>query len=85
MIMRAIERGVSEDRTAKARNVNVGAIRTKVNLMNGICPEAANLLKEKQCPVQTFSELRKMNAIQQVEAVELMIATNSFPRPYARA
>lgn len=45
MILRAVERGVSEARIAAALNVNVALIRQKRTLLNGICPEAAELLR----------------------------------------
>ena len=44
MILRAVERGVSEARIAAALNVNIALIRQKRTLLNGICPEAAELL-----------------------------------------
>ena len=47
MILRAVERGVSEARIAAALNVNIALIRQKRTLLNGICPEAAELLKAR--------------------------------------
>jgi hypothetical protein len=41
MILKAIERGVSEDRLASVLNVNPDHIRRKRRLLVGICPEAA--------------------------------------------
>jgi RepB plasmid partitioning protein len=46
MILKAIERGVSEERIAKALNVDVPTIRRKRQLLDGICPEVADLLKK---------------------------------------
>lgn len=37
------------------------------------------------CPLNTFHALRKMKAMRQVEAVELMIAMNNYTVPYAEA
>ena len=85
MILRAVERGVSEERIAKALDVNVENIRMKRKLLDGICPEVAELLKDKHCPLNTFHALRKMKAMRQVEAVELMIAMNNYTVPYAEA
>ncbi len=48
MILEAIRRGASEDRIAKALNVDVASIRRKRELLDGICPEAVALLKEKR-------------------------------------
>ena len=85
MILRAVERGVSEERIAKALDVNVENIRMKRKLLDGICPEVAELLKDKHCPLNTFHALRKMKVMRQVEAVELMIAMNNYTVLYAEA
>ena len=39
MILKAIERGVSEERIAKALNVDVGSINRKRRLLDEICPD----------------------------------------------
>ncbi len=85
MILRAVERGVSEARIAAALNVDVALIRRKRNLLNGICPEAAELLKARHCPIYSFLSLRKMKPLRQIQAAELMIAANNFTVPYAEA
>lgn len=85
MILKAIERGVPEDRIAKALDVNIQSIRAKRQLLDGICREAAELLKDKHCPINTFRSLKKMNPMRQVEVAELMIAMNNFSVPYSRA
>jgi hypothetical protein len=48
MIRRAIERGLSAERLAKALSVDVSHIIKKMTLLDGICPEAADLLKDRQ-------------------------------------
>lgn len=85
MILKAIERGVPEDRIAKALDVNIPSIRAKRQLLNGICPEAVELLKDKHCPINTFGALKKMNPMRQVEVAELMIALNNFSVSYSKA
>lgn len=85
MILKAIERGASEEKIARVLNVNVAHIRHKRRLLKGICPEAVELLKDKFVPVNTFSELRKMVAVRQVEAAQLMIAMNKFSINYAKS
>ena len=47
MIVRAIERGVSEDKLANALNLDVKAINRRRTLLVGICPEVIELLKDK--------------------------------------
>ena len=85
MIVRAIERGVSEERLAQALAVNVVSIQRRARLMDGICPEAVDLLKEAPCPLTIFDTLRKMGPLRQVEAAELMIGHNNFSQPFAMA
>ena len=78
MIVKAIERGVSEERIAQVLNLNVSSIRRKRSLLDGICPEATNLLRDRQCPYETFRCLKKMKPLRQIEAVELMVGMNNF-------
>jgi len=85
MILRAVEKGVSEERIAKTLNVNIAKIREKRNLLRGINPEAIELLKDKRISPDAFRVFRKMKAIRQIEVVELMIATNNYTVPYAKA
>jgi hypothetical protein len=85
MILKAIERGVSEERIAKALNVDVPTIRRKRQLLDGICPEVADLLKDKHIAIHTFSELKKMVPLRQIEAVELMVAMNKYTVSYAKS
>lgn len=85
MILRAIERGVAEEAIARTLNVNIAQIRVKKGLLNGICPEAIELLKDHSVPTGTFGELRKMLAVRQVEAAQLMVAMNKFSVSYARS
>lgn len=60
MILNAVKKGVSEERLARALNVDIASIRKKRNLLVGICPEAAELLKDRHVPIHVFTELRFM-------------------------
>jgi ParB-like chromosome segregation protein Spo0J len=85
MIRKAVERGVREERIAKALNVDVSYIRAKRRLLDGICSEVADLLKDKEIAVKTFAEFKKMLPLRQIEAAELMIAVNKYTISYARS
>lgn len=85
MILKAIESGVPEERIARALDVNVASIRNKRHLLKGICPEAANLLKDKHCPINTFRTLEKMRPMRQVEVVEMMTDMNNYSVSYSKA
>jgi ParB-like chromosome segregation protein Spo0J len=47
MIRRAVERGVSPERLAKALSVDVTQILKKIASLDGICAEAEELLKDR--------------------------------------
>jgi ParB-like chromosome segregation protein Spo0J len=85
MIMRALERGVPEKKIADALNVDVARIRRQRTLLDGICPEAVEMLKDRQLSPIVFANLKKMAAARQVEVVELMISCGNFSSTYASA
>ena len=85
MIIKAIERGVSEERLAKALNVDVVSIKRTRRLLNGICGEVANILKDKHIAIQALAELRKLAPLRQIEATELMVAMNKYTFGYAKS
>ncbi|MBB4808829.1 glutaredoxin-related protein [Acinetobacter johnsonii] len=85
MIRRAIDQGVNEERLATALNIDIRAIRTKMNLLNGICPEVIELLKNREISPNIFPLLRKMKPLRQIECAELMLSLNNITVPYAKA
>lgn len=85
MIMTAVEKGVPEERLARALNVNIASIRSRRRLLEGICPEATELLRDKHVPLNSFHELRKLKPMRQIEAAELMVAMNRYTISYARS
>jgi hypothetical protein len=84
MIMKALQSGVPEERIATTLNVDVGAIRLKRDLLNGICPEAVTLLKDRRITVAAIRELRRVSPMRQIEMAELMVAANNFSTGYAK-
>jgi len=85
MILKAIERGVPQERIAKALDISISTIRQKRSLLEGICAEAVELLKDKHCPTNTFQSLKKMKPMRQVEVAELMIAMDNYSVSYSKA
>ena len=85
MILKLVERGIPGERIAETLNVNVRHIRAMTSLLHGICPEAAELLKDKRCPIVTIQTLKKMKPPRQVEAIELMTAMGNYTIVYAKA
>jgi prepilin-type processing-associated H-X9-DG protein len=84
MIMKAIESGVSEERIARALDVDVAQIRQKRDLLNGICAEAVELLKNKRASRETLRELRRVKPMRQIEMAELMSKSYNFTNSYAK-
>jgi hypothetical protein len=85
MILKAIERGVPQERIAKALDINVSTIRQKRSLLEGICAEVVELLKDKHCPTNTFQSLKRMKPLRQIEVAELMIAMDNYSVSYSKA
>ena len=85
MIRKAIERGVSEEKIALALDLNPRSIVRKARLLDGICEEAVGILKDKHCATAVFETLRKMKAVRQIEAAELMMNANNYTPAYISA
>ncbi len=85
MIVRALDRGVSEEKIARALNVDARSIRRRRSLLDGVCPEVVELLKDRSVNPVTFDVLRKMKPVRQIEVAELLLAANNFTSSYAKA
>ncbi len=85
MIRRAVDRGVSKERLAKALCLDLSSVKKRLNLLNGICPEAAELLKDRHFSLPVASIFKQMKPTRQVECAELMISANTLTVPYARS
>jgi len=84
MILRALEHN-TEARIAEALNVDVATISEKCRLLNGVCREAIEMLKEKRVNPRAFAVLRKMKPVRQVEAAQLIVASNMYSGRFAAA
>ena len=85
MLRRAVERGVTAERLANDLSVDISHIQKKLNLLEGICAEAAGLLKDQRFSPNIGAVLRKMKPTRQIECVELMVAANNVSVTYANA
>lgn len=85
MILQAVKRGVSEEKIAKALDVNLAAIVRKRTLLDGVCDEAAELLKDKMVAGSVFNILKRMVPVRQIEVVTLMNDANNYSGSYAKA
>lgn len=85
MIVKALQSGVSEEKLASALNLDILTIRNKKNLLDGICPEAVDLLKDKVISEHVFRALKKMQAPRQINVAMLMNDQNKFTANYVKA
>jgi hypothetical protein len=84
MILRALAH-VSEERIASALNVTVATIRDKRDLLKGICPEAAEILRNERVSGGAFCALRKMKPIRQIDVARLMLNAKKSSGRFVRA
>lgn len=85
MITRAIERGVSSSDIAQALNLQTESVRRRIRLLEGISPEAAEMLKDTPCSMSVIDILRQLSPVRQIEAADLMIGQSNFAISFARA
>ncbi len=84
MIIKAIESGVSEERLAAALSIDIAAIRKKRDLLDGVCPEAVEILKERSARPGAIREIKRVKPMRQIEMAELMVASRNFSTAYAK-
>lgn len=85
MMLKALSHGVSEERLAQVLNVSLSAIRQRRNLLDGICEEAIEILRNSDLSAAAFAALKKMKPIRQIEAAEHMHATGTYSVRFAQA
>lgn len=85
MIARALDRGVPAAMIASALGLDEKVVIRRRNLLDGIAPEAVEILKDRTVNQQVFDILRKLKPHKQFAAAELMASMNNFTASYARA
>jgi len=85
MILKALDAGVSEERVAKALNLTTLTVRKSRHLLEGICPETVELLRDRQVARETLALLKKVKPLRQIEMAEIMVAAGNYSATYARA
>lgn len=85
MISKAVKNGVKPERIAAALNLELKQVLASINLLDGIHPEAVDLLKDKPICPKAISVLRRVIPVRQIEMAELMVSVNNFSRGYADA
>lgn len=85
MIRRAIDRGIPAAKLAKGLSINLTLLNKKSNLLEGICSEVVEILKDRNFSTAVAPLLRRMKPTRQVECAELMVAANNVTESYAKA
>ena len=85
MIMKALEGGVTEEQIAKALDLDVHKIVLGKNLLEGLHPEAIQILKDKPITEKALRILKQVKALRQIEMAQLMVSGNNYTFAYARA
>jgi ParB-like chromosome segregation protein Spo0J len=83
MILKALAH-VSEERIASALNVTVATIRERRDLLKGICPETAEMLRNERVSAGALCALRRMKPVRQIDVARLMMSAKKFSGRFAR-
>lgn len=85
MIMKALDHGVTEEQIAQALDLDVKKIIRGKNLIEGIHPEAIQILKDKPITERPLQILKQVKALRQIEMAQLMVSACNYTFAYARA
>jgi len=85
MIVKATQQGVPIERLAQVLGIDPSIILRRKNLLDGVCKEAQELLKDKMVAIETFSILRRMKPMRQIEVATLMNDSATYYASYANA
>jgi len=85
MIVKALDAGVSQEKLANALNIDIRTLRDKKMMLDGICQEAVDLLKDKIISEKVFRVLKKMKPSRQIKVAMLMNDQNRFGFIYAKS
>jgi hypothetical protein len=85
MIIKAVNNGVSPERLAVVLNMPLRVVQASINLLKGIHPDAADLLKDKIICPKALRLFKSVNGNRQIEMAEMMVAMNNYVVGYAEA
>ena len=85
MIVKAVRNGVKPERLSAALFMPMHTVSALINLLDGINPEAAELLKDKQMTADAIRLLRRVSGLRQIEIAEVLVSANNFTKSYAEA
>jgi hypothetical protein len=85
MILKALSNGVDEKLLAAALNVNISTLQKKQRMLDGVFPEAIEILRDTDTTSTAFAVLKKMKPVRQVAAAEHMRASGIYTARFATA
>ena len=85
MIMKALDGGVTEEAIAKALDIDVQTVKSRKRMLDGIHPEAVQILKDKPITQGALTLLKNVKALRQIEMAQLMVSGNNYTFSYVRA
>jgi hypothetical protein len=85
MILRAVEQGVTPEQIARSLDVEVEKIRRGLNLLDGIHPDAVDMLKDKPITEAALRIFKKVKEVRQLDFAHLMVSMGNYTAGYARA
>ena len=85
MIVKAVNNGVSPERLAVVLNMPLRVVQASMNLLKGIHPDAAELLKDKSICPKALRLFKRVNGNRQIEMAEMMVTMNNYVAGYAEA
>jgi hypothetical protein len=74
MIMKALDCGVTEEQIAQALDIDVKRIVLGKTLLEGLHPEAIQILKDKPITERALHVLKQVKALRQIDMAQLMVA-----------
>jgi ParB-like chromosome segregation protein Spo0J len=78
MIMRAIGQGVAPEVIAKTLDKKVQHIRSEMNLLDGIDPEAIEILKDKPITSAALRLFKKVKTARQIDMAQTMVTVANY-------
>jgi len=85
MVVKALDAGVSEEKLAAALNLDINSIRHKKNMLDGVCQEAIDLLKDKIMSASVFRLLKQMKPMRQIKVAIIMNDQSRYSYLYVKS
>ena len=67
MILKAIQGGVTEEDISKALAIDIKTVMSRKQMLEGIHPEAVQILKDKQITERALAVLKQVKSLRQIE------------------